>query len=284
MSPDIDPDEEMRSVDLTAMQTSLSGGARVALEPSAQGARLRRRALASSGLALLVLGFLAASGLGRFVAALLLTVLVVAGAVLLFAFLRRVPWNRRNAATRRVLERARDTGTRTLSTGGSAARQRVAGLRRAQRERGARKPRGDGGRPSSPGSRREFARLNARGVELRRQGNPAEAIAAHAAALELVRELGDRSAEAMTLNNLALALGRAGDEEGAVDRFDEAASILRELDDEQHEGQVYANLGLLHARGGRPEQAVFCFETALRKLDPGSEAHRRVEEQLRRAG
>jgi tetratricopeptide (TPR) repeat protein len=98
--------------------------------------------------------------------------------------------------------------------------------------------------------------------------------------LELVRKLGD---EAMMLNNLALALGHAGDDQGALDRFEEAAAIVRELRDDHHEGQVVANLGFLHGRRGRREQALSCLETALLKLQPGSHAYRRVEEQFSRA-
>jgi hypothetical protein len=49
------------------------------------------------------------------------------------------------------------------------------------------------------------------------------------------------------------------------------------------EGQVVANLGILHGRRGRREQALSCLETALDKLQPGSHAYRRVEEQLGRA-
>lgn len=138
-------------------------------------------------------------------------------------------------------------------------------------------------RRSEAARERQLGRLNAQGTEFRRKGDAAQAIAAHEAALQLAREVGDRNAEAMTLNNLALALGYAGDDQGAVVRFDEAASILRELDDPHHEGQVMANLGFLHGRSGRREQAIYCLESALGKLEPKSSAYRKVEEQLRRA-
>jgi tetratricopeptide (TPR) repeat protein len=231
-----------------------------------------RRALAGAGLVLLVLGFLVAIGLGHLVGVLVVAVLVAGGAVGLFALVRRHDVAGRAVPRVHGLDQA---GRRALAGGARAIRCRAEGVRQKAGSR--RKPR------SLHDPHREATRLNARGTELRRKGDPVAAIAAHEAALELAREAGDPSTEAMTLNNLALALGHAGNEQAAVVHFDEAAVLLRELEDDHHEGQVLANLGLLHGRSGRREQAVFCLETALGKLEPGSRAYRRVEEQLRRA-
>jgi len=98
-----------------------------------------------------------------------------------------------------------------------------------------------------------------------------------------VWQLGDRHAEALTLNNIALALARGGDDAAAVEQFARALEILRELDDRQHEGQVIANLGFTHRRHGRRDEATRSLAAALEKLDPQSPAHRRVELELRRA-
>jgi tetratricopeptide (TPR) repeat protein len=249
--------------------------ARAALEPTPHGARLRQRFAAFIGIVLLVLGFLSAVGLGKVVAVLLLALLAAACGVVVVRLARRHHDRvSRLARAGRVLERALRAERRTLAGGTLVARQltdelwrkRLATTRRA----------------STADPRREAALLNARGTDLRRSGDPERAIAAHTDALELVRKLADRNGEAMTLNNLALALGHAGDDQGALDRFGEAAAILRDLRDDHHEGQVVANLGFLHGRRGRREQALSCLETALDKLDPGSHAYRRVEEQLRR--
>jgi tetratricopeptide (TPR) repeat protein len=98
-----------------------------------------------------------------------------------------------------------------------------------------------------------------------------------------VRELGDRRAEALTLNNLALALVQTGGVAVAVQHFEQALVLFRELGDDEHEGQVIANLGSVRRRQGRDEDAVSLLNAALDKLPPGSPAYRQVEEQLRRA-
>jgi len=257
-------------------RTPLVIAARSTLERTPYGARLRQRFAALIGLVLGVLGFLAAVGLGKAALLLLLALLATAGGILVLGLAR----GHHNLASRvagavQLLERTGRGGRRALASAALVARQRADELSRKRPVTGRRAP------ARSP--RREAARLNTRGTDLRRSGDPRGAIAAHTDALELVRELGDRKAEAMTLNNLALALGHAGDEQGALDRFEEAVAILRELRDDHHEGQVVANLGFLHGRRGRREQALYCLETALRKLEPGSHAHRRVEEQLSRA-
>jgi tetratricopeptide (TPR) repeat protein len=252
--------------------------ARTALEPTPQGVRLRQRSAALLGLVLGVLGFLAAVGLGQLVAFALLglfALLAAAGGVGVVALARRQHLASKVARAVRVLERPVTRRRHFLARGALVARQRADEVRR-KRLAGTR-------REHASNPRREAARLNARGADLRRSGDPEGAIAAHADALKLVREVGERSGEAMTLNNLALALGYAGDDQGALDRFEEAAAILRELHDHHHEGQVVANLGFLLGRRGRREEALTCLETALRKLEPGSHPYRRVEEQLRRA-
>jgi tetratricopeptide (TPR) repeat protein len=132
------------------------------------------------------------------------------------------------------------------------------------------------------GRRRAF-QLNARGTQLRREGNPEQAAAQHRVALAIVRDLGDQQAEAMTLNNLALALAQDGAEQAAVQHLEEALTVLRKLGDEEHEGQVIANLGFVHGRQGHQEEAVHLLHEALDKLPPESLAYRQVEEQLLRA-
>jgi tetratricopeptide (TPR) repeat protein len=127
-------------------------------------------------------------------------------------------------------------------------------------------------------------RLNELGAQLRREGKYEEAAEQHRAALAIVRELGDRQAEALTLNNLALALVHSGGGVAvAVQHFEEALGILRELGDTEHEGRVIANLAGVRRRQGRDEDAESLLHAALDKLPPESSAYRQVEEQLRRA-
>ncbi len=130
---------------------------------------------------------------------------------------------------------------------------------------------------------REALRLNALGAQLRREGMYREAADQHRAALAIFREIGDQRAEALTLNNLALALSRSGEEEAAVELFEESAAILHALGDQQHEGQVIANLGLAYRRHGRSDQSADALKAALTKLNPGSTAYCKIEQELRRA-
>jgi hypothetical protein len=138
--------------------------------------------------------------------------------------------------------------------------------------------------PTAVDRQRHALRLNELGAELRRSGNHQEAAEQHRAALAILRELGDRRAEALTLNNLALALVHTtGGVALAVQHFEEALVVLQELGDEEHEGQVIANLGFVRRRQGRDEDAENLLHAALDKLPPESSAYRQVEEQLRRA-
>jgi tetratricopeptide (TPR) repeat protein len=128
---------------------------------------------------------------------------------------------------------------------------------------------------------RAALRANAAGAQLRRDGAYLQAAEQHRIALDLFRELGDRRSEALTLNNLALALDRAG-EAGALELFEEAAAILGELGEDQQEGEVIANLALAFRRRGSDERSAEVLELALEKLNPESQAYRKVEG-LRRA-
>ena len=257
-------------MDASALKDTIPENARAALEPTAQGAQLRRRAIAVGGFGLLVLGFLVVIGLGKLIALLLL--LALAGGV---AFVVGRSLRRRGGTLRHAAGAVQSAADSVQSAAGTAARRPVDGLRTRKTERKTEKRQRDRGK--------EAGRLNARGVELRRQGDATAAVEAHRAALEIAHSAGDPSTEAMTLNNLALALAHTGDERAAIDHFDASVTLLREINDEHHEGQVLANLGFLHGRNGRQEQAVYCLEAALDRLEPDSRAFRHVQEQLRRA-
>ncbi len=257
-------------MDASALRDTIPENARAALEPTARGAKLRRRAVAVGGFGLLVLGFLVAIGLGKLIA---LVVLVVLGGGVAFVVGRTL--RRRGGTIRHAADAVQSAAGTVQSAAGTAARRPVDGLRTRRTENRKRSRERDRGK--------EAGRLNARGVELRRQGDAAGAVAAHRAALEIAHAAGDSSTEAMTLNNLGLALAHIGDERAAIDHFDASVALLREIDDAHHEGQVLANLGFLHGRSGRDEQAVYCLEAALDRLEPDSRAFRHVQEQLRRA-
>jgi|SoiMethySBSTD1v2_1073268.scaffolds.fasta_scaffold49514_6 tetratricopeptide (TPR) repeat protein len=264
-------------MDASALKDTIPENARAALEPTAQGAQLRRRAIAVGGFGLLVLGFLVVIGLGKLIALMLLLALAGGVAFVVGRSLRRRGGTLRHAAgaVQSAAGSVQSAAGSVQSAAGTAARRPVDGLRTRKTERKTEKRQRDRGK--------EAGRLNARGVELRRQGDATAAVEAHRAALEIAHSAGDPSTEAMTLNNLALALAHTGDERAAIDHFDASVTLLREINDEHHEGQVLANLGFLHGRNGRQEQAVYCLEAALDRLEPDSRAFRHVQEQLRRA-
>ena len=130
--------------------------ARTALEPTPHGRRLRQRSIAFTGLVLLVLGFLAAGGV-----------------VVLALALRRHDLASRVARAAPVVKSAFRASRHALTSAAGIARQRSEEVWR-KRLASTR-----GGRASNP--RREAARLNARGTDLRRKGDPEGAIAAHMA-------------------------------------------------------------------------------------------------------
>ena len=112
-------------MDASALKDTIPENARAALEPTAQGAQLRRRAIAVGGFGLLVLGFLVAIGLGKLIALLLLLVLAAGVAVVLGRTLRRRGGTFRHAAGAAVHSAA---GT-VRSGDGTAARRPVDGVR-----------------------------------------------------------------------------------------------------------------------------------------------------------
>lgn len=257
--------------------------------------RLHRRVLAAAALTLLFAGLLMALSLvlvGLAIIAVTVVALLGAGTVSLLRRLDVRPALEFVAASTAAASRSARTGGSWLRTGASRLRRWTANV--PQRTRGF-APRTFERSVSGmyrvgllkvhsvdPGRRAE--ELNQLGARLRREGNAEEAAQQHRAALEIVRDLGDQRAEALTLNNLGLALANSGAEGAAVEYLEQAVDVLRELGDEEHEGQAIANLGLVYRRQGETDEATTLFQEALQKLPPASPAYRQVEKELRRAG
>ena len=261
---------------------SLQSSWRRPFDGSAEGEKMRTRALAFGGLWLLLAGLLAALGVWFVLVA--SVVLVVAGGVAFAALslLRRDDVRERTLGIAASIERASrslDGRARDLDLRDRVQRSTAAASRRARHFA---KPRRR--KPAEPDPSRRARRLNKLGVQLRRQHEYEPAVDQHRAALAIVRELGDKRAEALTLNNLALALVHTeGGVPAAIEGFEHARDLLRELGDEELEGQVIANLASVRRRQGRDEDAQSLLNAALDKLPPESPAYRQVEEQLRRA-
>jgi len=246
--------------------------------------QLRSRVLAFAGIWFLLAGFLWALGFG--VVLLFSLVLVFIGGVL-----AGVLWLQRRYRVERAF-RAGAASIERVSRSGKARMDELAPREHLKRyangasrrahsfvETYHRKP-----APAKVDRGGEAHRLNELGAQLRREGAHDRAVEQHRAALAIVRDLGDRRAEALTLNNLALALVHTdGGVPVAVEHFEQSLHLLRELGDEEYEGQVIANLGIVRRRQGRDEDAESLLHAALDKLPPESPAYRQVEEQLRRA-
>ena len=252
------------------------------LERSVDRERLRPRALAFGGLWLLLTGMLAAAGIWIFFVATVALLLMGAATVVALSLLRRDEareWvlgiaHSIERASRRLDSQARDLDLRKrVERSASVASRRARGFTESRQKN-----------PAEVDGRRQARRLNTLGAQLRREGAYEQAAEQHRAALAIVRELGDKQAEAMTLNNLALALVHTeGGVPAAIEDFEQALDLLRGLRDEVHEGHVIANIASVRRRQGRDEDADDLLNAALDKLPPESEAYRQVEEQLRRA-
>ena len=246
--------------------------------------QLRSRVLAFAGIWFLLAGFLWALGLGVVLLFSLVLVLlggVLAGALWLERRYRVERAFRAGAASIERLSRRGKSRLDELAPGEHLKRYANGASRRAHAlvETYQRHP-----APVEVDRGGEAHRLNELGAQLRRDGAHEGAVEQHRAALAIVRELGDRRAEALTLNNLALALVHTtGGVPVAVEHFEQSLVLLRKLGDEELEGQVIANLGFLRRRQGRDEDAENLLHAALDKLPPESSAYRQVEEQLRRA-
>lgn len=255
-------------------------------EQLVDSAPLRRRVLVFSGMWFLLAGMLAALGLVLVllvsVALVLIGGALIGGSWLLHRYPVR-PWLRSGFGSidRASRHRKARFGELELQQRLRRFATRSAPLVGSLRARASQTFRTE---PVAIDPQRQALRLNELGAELRREGKYEAAAEQHRAALAIVRALGDRQAEALTLNNLALALVHSdGGVAVAVQQFEQAQGILRELGDEEHEGQVIANLAVVRRRQGRDDDAESLLHRALDKLPPESSAYRQVEEQLRRA-
>jgi Tetratricopeptide repeat len=264
----------------------------LARESSVDGERLRRRIGAIAAMALLVCGFLATIGLGLLVLVFLVGLLISVGVVVFAAAwpqvrTRSTGWmgqlrshsTRARASLGPTWRRARGASGTAFASARSRASALGRELSRSARSTAIRFAPG----PARIDPQGEALRLNAAGTQHRRDGHYDEAVECHRQALEILRELDDRRAVALTQSNLALALSHAGDDDWAIGLFEEAAATLRELGDEEDEARIMANLGVAHRRHGRPDEATNVLQLALTKLSPDSSAYHTIEAELRRA-
>jgi len=101
------------------------------------------------------------------------------------------------------------------------------------------------------------------GVVFARVGRLDRAVECSRQALDIFRELGDRTGAAMALSNLGYLYEQLGRYQDAIDHGRQAVGTCRELGDRAGESAGLSNLALAYQRIGRHEEAIRCGRHAL---------------------
>ncbi len=105
---------------------------------------------------------------------------------------------------------------------------------------------------------REAEKLRRGTLEEKRKG-----IERYHEALGLSRKAGDRSREAVTLNNIGEIYWSLGDMQKALEKFNEALPLRREVGDRRGEAVTLHNIGAVHRSLGEMQKALEKFNEAL---------------------
>ncbi|MBW4614968.1 MAG: CHAT domain-containing protein [Desmonostoc vinosum HA7617-LM4] len=109
----------------------------------------------------------------------------------------------------------------------------------------------------------EIARLNEEGIKQFQQGNFSEALQRLQKALEISRNLGERSWEAVTFNNIGRVYQKQGQYSQAFESYEQALFIDKELGDLGRLGKTYSNLGYLFDIQNKSELAIFYYKRSI---------------------
>ncbi|AFY33322.1 CHAT domain-containing protein [Calothrix sp. PCC 7507] len=116
---------------------------------------------------------------------------------------------------------------------------------------------------SQKNSESHVRHLNEEAIQLSGQGNLKEALQRLQTALAISRDIGDRSWEAVTLNNLGRVYQKQGQYSPALTSYQQALFINKELGDQVRLGKTYSNIGYLFDIQNQPELAVFFYKHCL---------------------
>jgi tetratricopeptide (TPR) repeat protein len=94
-------------------------------------------------------------------------------------------------------------------------------------------------------------------------GESEQALSLYQQALPIRREVGDRSGEATTLNNIAEMYYSSGQMQKALELYEEVLPIMREVDDRAGEAATLNNIAAVYRDSGELEQALLLYEQAL---------------------
>jgi CHAT domain-containing protein len=109
----------------------------------------------------------------------------------------------------------------------------------------------------------EIARLNEKAIKESRQGQSPEALQKLQKALAISRELGERSWEAVTFNNIGRIYQSQKKYPEALQSYQQAILINKELGDLVRLGKTYSNIGYLFDIQNKPELAIFFYKHCL---------------------
>ena len=110
----------------------------------------------------------------------------------------------------------------------------------------------------------EASTLNNIGVVHKLLGRYAEALAQYDASLKIKRALGDKAGEANTLGNIANVYHLTGKYAEALTQFDTALGIMRQLGDRAGEAKTLSNMGLVNRLLGEYAEALTQLEESLK--------------------
>lgn len=106
----------------------------------------------------------------------------------------------------------------------------------------------------------EIARLNEEAIKESRQGQSKEALQTLQKALAISRELGERSWEAVTFNNIGRIYQSQRKYPEALQSYQQVLLINKELGDLVRLGKTYSNIGYLFDIQNQPELAIFFYK------------------------
>lgn len=109
----------------------------------------------------------------------------------------------------------------------------------------------------------EIERLNEEAIKESRQGQFKEALQRLQKALAISRELGERSWEAVTFNNIGRIYQSQKKYPEALQSYQQALLINKELGDLVRLGKTYSNIGYLFDIQNKPELAIFFYKHCL---------------------
>jgi CHAT domain-containing protein/Tfp pilus assembly protein PilF len=104
------------------------------------------------------------------------------------------------------------------------------------------------------------------GTQLYRQGDKAslqQAIVKYKEALKLSQQVGDRSGESTTLNNIGFVYSALGDKQQALRYYNQALPLRRAVGDRSGEATTLNNIGLVYSNLGEQQQALRYYNQAL---------------------